>query len=143
MAQNNSLEDLIRDYKHPRILIHRIKDSFQYGAVRHKTLCDAFGCVNGHPLLLECKETSKDRLHVSKLYRDVSSHQLKALMEWHRKDPRNIAGYLILFKAIGFISFLNVKDYDPNQGAILPNSTNVKTAILDSRFDLEPLLTGA
>lgn len=140
MALNNSLEDFIKVYRHPRILLHRIKDSFQYGNVRHKTLCDAFGCVSGHPLLLECKETSKDRLHVSKLYRDQSSHQLQALIEWSRKDVNNIAGYLILFKAINFISFLNVKDFDGNQGAILPTSPNVKTSQLDSRFDLEKLL---
>lgn len=112
MAKDNLLETLVKRASDllPYLHLLRIKDGHDFGTYnRHRSPADFVGHINGHPLLIECKETEEDRVYLSHLQR--RPHQFKALRAWHQSHERAIAGYLFLFKRAQRLAFLPIQNY--------------------------------
>lgn len=74
----------------------RLHDATSFGAKAYfvKTPFDFVGHVRGFPFAVEAKETAEKTIPRSKLLRDKSYHQFKALEEWSKSHSRCVAGYL-------------------------------------------------
>lgn len=100
-----SLEDWVEAQVEKGVILYRLKDGSNYGAIRRgKNPFDFIGSMRGFPLAIECKETAKNSISISKLRRKESSHQIDALLDWEEASERNVAIYVFRINGELFVA---------------------------------------
>lgn len=140
--KHNALEAILSKLRVPGLLLHRISDAASFNNYgRGSVVADFFGQIDGHPLLVECKETSENVIYISKLKREESKHQFEALKDWRNTHKNAIAGYLLFFKEEKILKFIPIEDL-PQQGSIKVSDESYRTCLITLSLDIKWLLTG-